>query len=205
MAFYLTSGVFSSLVSLAEKFAMRSAVPSLGASGAISAMIGYICMMVPDAKISIIFLPQWQFSAQSKRILNSFVISFLDAIYGIIAFELACMLVGALTRVRIFDNTAHLGGIFFGMSANEIKKYILYIVFSWYAKWGEEFYRRKFMPTVVNRWISTGLMQPQAKVPVVFFDGQRHVRTTMDKLQSDFEAEEEEEKEQNELKRRWEE
>lgn len=62
------------------------------------------------------------------------------------------------------------------------------------------------MPTVVNRWISAGLLQPQqTKVPVIFFDGQRHVRTTMDKLKSDFEAEEEEENEQMELKRQWEE
>lgn len=131
LAFYLTGGAFSSLISLAEKFAMRSAVPSLGASGAIAAMIGE-----KRIKEKIIFCntlrlhlhdgagckDQHYFPASMaifspKCVLNLFCypISLIDAIYGIIAFEVVCMLIGAITGARIFDNTAHLGGIFFGM------------------------------------------------------------------------------------------
>jgi len=61
----LSGGVFASLVSLCVKSFTKSLLPSLGASGAIAALIGYVCIVASDAKISIIFLPQFQFSAGS--------------------------------------------------------------------------------------------------------------------------------------------
>lgn len=158
LAFYLTGGVFASLVSLLEKAATRSMLPSLGASGAIAASIGYICMMVPDSYINIIFLPQWKFTAQ-------------NAIYGFVVFETLCLLVGVFTRFKLFDNAAHLGGVLFGV---------------WYAKYGEEFYRRSLMPTVVHCWQRMGFDQRggHQQQPVIVYDGKKHVQTTLDKLAS---------------------
>jgi membrane associated rhomboid family serine protease len=70
----LTGGVFASFVSLAWKCMSRSLRASLGASGAISAMIGYVCSKMSDSQFNIIFLPQWKFSGQSQPIKNIYKI-----------------------------------------------------------------------------------------------------------------------------------
>lgn len=98
-SFYITAAVVSSFVSLMDKAVMRSGIRALGASGAILAVLTYTCMQIPDARLSLIFVPGFEFSAKS-------------AVYGIIAFDL----LGLLLRFRLFDHAAHLGGSLFGVA-----------------------------------------------------------------------------------------
>uniref|UniRef100_A0A7E4VFT1 rhomboid protease n=1 Tax=Panagrellus redivivus TaxID=6233 RepID=A0A7E4VFT1_PANRE len=121
-AFYLTAGVVSSLASLAHKAITRSPFRALGASGAILGAIVYTCMKIPDARLSIIFLPMFTFSAE-------------HAVYGLMAFDLAGLLLG----FRMFDHAAHLGGAVFGL---------------WYALYGEKFYLQVIQPRVIETYKS---------------------------------------------------
>ncbi|KAL3098556.1 hypothetical protein niasHT_021415 [Heterodera trifolii] len=116
LAMYLSGGLFSSWVSLCQKAVMRSTMPSLGASGAICAVVGYICAKLPDTRVHIIFLPMFTFSAEY-------------ALYGLIAFELLCMFrILPIHRFIPLDNSAHVAGLLFGM---------------YYANYGEQNYRSK--------------------------------------------------------------
>jgi hypothetical protein len=48
------------------------------------------------------------------------------------------------------------------------------------------------MPTVVHYWLQTGLA-PKDQRPVMVFDGKKHMRTTMDRVETgDFKADERE-------------
>uniref|UniRef100_A0A914CUG9 Peptidase S54 rhomboid domain-containing protein n=1 Tax=Acrobeloides nanus TaxID=290746 RepID=A0A914CUG9_9BILA len=98
LAMYLSAGVFSSLTSLIHKGIFRMPSRALGASGAILAVLTYVCMKNPDARLQIIFLPFFDFSAQQGVI----GIVLLDAI-------------GLLLGWRLFDHAAHLGGSIFGI------------------------------------------------------------------------------------------
>lgn len=98
-----TSSVVSSLASYLNKVATRRAAMSLGASGAILAVIGALCVQYPDAQLSIICLPFFTFSAAA-------------ALKGLLAFDTA----GMLFRWHLLDHAAHLGGTVFGMG------YVLY-------------------------------------------------------------------------------
>uniref|UniRef100_A0A183C055 Rhomboid domain-containing protein n=1 Tax=Globodera pallida TaxID=36090 RepID=A0A183C055_GLOPA len=101
MAMFLTGGVFGGLLWLCHSAFMASAIPSLGASGAICAVIGYICVKLPDKPVNIIFLQMFPF---------------FDALYGILAFETVCLLsILPLYRLVSFDHAAHIGGLLFGM------------------------------------------------------------------------------------------
>ncbi|RCN47763.1 peptidase, S54 family [Ancylostoma caninum] len=97
-AFFITAGVVSSLFGLAHKALTRSPIRAVGASGAILGVLGYTCMKIPEARLKIVFVPGFDFSAQS-------------AIIGILLFDLA----GLLFRFRMFDHAAHLGGTLFGV------------------------------------------------------------------------------------------
>jgi rhomboid-like protein len=55
-------------------------------------------MKMPDARLGIVFLPMFTFSAQS-------------AVVGIVLFDLA----GLIFRFRLFDHAAHLGGAICGI------------------------------------------------------------------------------------------
>ncbi|KAI1723487.1 rhomboid family domain-containing protein [Ditylenchus destructor] len=68
-----------------------------GLSGAILAVLIYTCMKMPEARLSIVFLPFFTFSAE-------------QAVYGIIIFDL----MGLLFKFKLFDHAAHLGGAIFG-------------------------------------------------------------------------------------------
>ncbi|XP_071839047.1 presenilin-associated rhomboid-like protein, mitochondrial isoform X2 [Apostichopus japonicus] len=97
LAFYLTGGVWASFASYAVKVATSSVHPSIGASGAIMAVLGAVCTHVPDATLSIILLPFITFSAGA-------------ALKGLVAFES----LGVILRWKFFDHAAHLGGLLFG-------------------------------------------------------------------------------------------
>lgn len=113
LAFYLTAGMCSGLLSILIKLLGRIPQPSLGASGAIMGLVGYICEKMPETRLGIVFLPNWTFSAHSAK-------------NFIIAFDTVGLLIGALTKWRyiLFDHAGHLGGILFGM---------------WYARGGDQF------------------------------------------------------------------
>lgn len=71
---------------------------SSGASAAILGVIGSTCILNPDLRISILFLPFFSFTAQ-------------NALIGIIGLDL----VGLLSGWRLFDHAGHLGGTLFGL------------------------------------------------------------------------------------------
>ncbi|KRZ62237.1 Presenilins-associated rhomboid-like protein, mitochondrial [Trichinella nativa] len=98
VALYLTSGAVSSMCSLIIKAINRNKKVSVGASGAILAMLMYTCCKIPDAQLTIVFLPFLTFTAS-------------QAIIMVVGFDVA----GLLFRWRLFDHAAHLGGSFFGI------------------------------------------------------------------------------------------
>lgn len=86
-----------------SKAALRSPIPSIGASGAVCAVLGAFCMLEPQAQLCVPILVNvvpHSFSAGS-------------AAWFILAFEAF----GALFLVRRspIDHAAHLGGLMFGM------------------------------------------------------------------------------------------
>ena len=98
-AFYVTAGVVSSWTSLVHKGLVRSPIRALGASGAILGVLTYTCCKIPDARLKIVFVPYWDFSAE-------------NAVIGLILFDLAGLIFG----FRLFDHAAHLGGALFGVA-----------------------------------------------------------------------------------------
>ncbi|XP_007424800.1 presenilins-associated rhomboid-like protein, mitochondrial [Python bivittatus] len=98
MAVYLSAGVVSTFVSYVCKMATGKFGPSLGASGAIMAVLGAVCTKIPEAKLAIIFLPMFTFTAG-------------NALKAIIALDS----VGLILGWRFFDHASHLGGVLFGM------------------------------------------------------------------------------------------
>ncbi|XP_015132654.1 presenilins-associated rhomboid-like protein, mitochondrial [Gallus gallus] len=98
IAVYLSAGVISTFVSYVAKMATGKFEPSLGASGAIMTVLAAVCTKMPEAKLAIIFLPMFTFTAG-------------NALKAIIAFDTAGLALGW----RFFDHAAHLGGALFGM------------------------------------------------------------------------------------------
>uniref|UniRef100_A0A915PEB3 rhomboid protease n=1 Tax=Setaria digitata TaxID=48799 RepID=A0A915PEB3_9BILA len=97
-AFYITAAAVSSLAGITHKCLIRTNRRALGASGAIMALLVYTCMKMPDARLKIVFIPHFDFSAKS-------------AVSGMIAFDFICLLLG----FKMFDHAAHLGGSLFGL------------------------------------------------------------------------------------------
>ncbi|XP_055639803.1 presenilins-associated rhomboid-like protein, mitochondrial [Toxorhynchites rutilus septentrionalis] len=98
LGLYLSAGVIASFASHLFKTVMAQPGLSLGASGAIMAILAYVCTVYPDTQLSIVFLPMFTFSAGA-------------AIKVIMGIDLA----GVVLGWKIFDHAAHLGGAVFGM------------------------------------------------------------------------------------------
>lgn len=98
-ALYLSAGVISSFSSFVYKVLLNQPGLSLGASGAIMAILSYVCVQYPDTKLNIIFLPMYTFAAGT-------------AIKAIMSVDLA----GVLLGWKFFDHAAHLGGALFGIA-----------------------------------------------------------------------------------------
>ncbi|XP_012705325.2 presenilins-associated rhomboid-like protein, mitochondrial isoform X1 [Fundulus heteroclitus] len=98
MAVYLSAGVISTFVSYVCKVASGRFSPSLGASGAIMTILAAVCTKMPEAKLAIIFLPMFTFSAA-------------NALKVIVAMDAAGLVLGW----KLFDHAAHLGGALFGI------------------------------------------------------------------------------------------
>ncbi|XP_017470645.1 PREDICTED: presenilins-associated rhomboid-like protein, mitochondrial [Rhagoletis zephyria] len=95
---YLSAGVIASFASILYKTITAQAGLSIGASGAIMAILSYVCAKYPDTQLSILFLPMLHFSAGA-------------AIKVIMGFDLA----GCILGWKFFDHAAHLGGALFGL------------------------------------------------------------------------------------------
>ncbi|XP_061152201.1 presenilin-associated rhomboid-like protein A, mitochondrial isoform X1 [Syngnathus typhle] len=91
-------GVISTMFSYVWKTTSGRIFPSLGASGAIMAVVAAVCSKVPEAKLSIIFLPMVTLTAGT-------------ALKAILAVDAAGLLLGW----QVFDHAAHLGGALFGI------------------------------------------------------------------------------------------
>ncbi|XP_076330395.1 rhomboid family intramembrane serine protease rho-7 isoform X5 [Tachypleus tridentatus] len=98
MAAYLSGGVISSFASYIHKIAIGKVGLSLGASGALMGILASVCFQYPDAKLAIVFLPFFTFSAGI-------------AIKTVMAIDTAGLFLGW----KLFDHAAHLGGALFGI------------------------------------------------------------------------------------------
>ena len=98
LALYLNSGVISSLASMAYKVAQGKTSYSLGASGAICGVIGTFAAFYPDARMSLLFLPMYTFSAAT-------------AVKGLMALDAA----GLALSWRMLDHMAHMSGVLCGL------------------------------------------------------------------------------------------
>lgn len=98
LAFYISAGMSSSMMSHLYKSLRWDFIPSLGASGAIFGLVG-ACAHYPELKVSLIFLP-----------IHSIPISqALPVMMGVDA-------LGMALNWKMFDHAAHLGGSLFGYS-----------------------------------------------------------------------------------------
>ncbi|KAK2584015.1 hypothetical protein KPH14_006472 [Odynerus spinipes] len=98
LALYLSSGVISSFASHLYKVAFGFPGLSLGASGAIMGVLGFVCTQYPDTRLAILFLPMYTFTAGM-------------AIKVIMSLDLT----GCLLGWKYLDHAAHLGGALFGI------------------------------------------------------------------------------------------
>ena len=123
-AVYLSGGVASSFASIAmSKLLKRPPSVSVGASGAIMALLGIVCTSHPNARLQIAFIdlifPNFTFSADT-------------GMKGIILFDV----VGLALGWRVMDHAGHLGGMLFG---------ILYAKFGSQLIWGSR-------ESLVKKW-----------------------------------------------------
>ncbi|XP_021929441.1 presenilins-associated rhomboid-like protein, mitochondrial isoform X2 [Zootermopsis nevadensis] len=99
LGLYMSAGVISSMSSYFHKSLIKKPGFSLGASGAIMCLLGYVCTEYPETKLTIIFLPLFTFPAAA-------------AIKVIMAVDAA----GVLLGWKFFDHAAHLGGAACGIT-----------------------------------------------------------------------------------------
>ncbi|XP_042907828.1 presenilin-associated rhomboid-like protein, mitochondrial [Parasteatoda tepidariorum] len=122
LAVYCSAGVISSFTSYVYKIASGRLVTSLGASGALMAILSSMCFRYPDIPLQIIFLPFFTFSAG-------------HAIKAIMALDV----VGLVAKWKLFDHAAHLGGALFG---------ILYLTYGNEYIWGRREYIFKWYHSI---------------------------------------------------------
>lgn len=97
-------------------------IPSVGASGAILAMIAITCVSFPDSRLSIAFVDQLVPHSFSGR----------AALYGILTFDILGLILGW----RLLDHAGHLGGTLFGW---------------WYAVYGIHLWA-KYQKPILREW-----------------------------------------------------
>lgn len=122
VATYLSAAVISSFAGYMYKVARASMLPSLGASGAILALIGIVGTSYPNTQLSIAFINRiYPHSFSADTGVKSLIV--LDTL-------------GILFGWRFLDHAGHLGGMLFGI---------------WYAKYGHNIARRH-RDAVVQYW-----------------------------------------------------
>ncbi|KAM7541881.1 hypothetical protein Aperf_G00000009409 [Anoplocephala perfoliata] len=102
-AVFLGGGIFASFLSSLSKSARGSRIPSIGASGAVCAVLGTFCMLEPQARLCVPIV--------CDIIPHSF--SAGSACLAITAFEAFGTIL--LSGRSPIDHAAHLGGLVFGM------------------------------------------------------------------------------------------
>ncbi|KAA3672928.1 rhomboid-like protein [Paragonimus westermani] len=102
LSVFLGGGIFASFMSLLNKAIHRSSIPSLGASGAICAVLGAFCLLQPNARLCVPFVVD--------IIPHSFKAE--NAAWTLLFLELFAAFI--LSRSPI-DHAAHFGGLLFGM------------------------------------------------------------------------------------------
>ncbi|VUZ54735.1 unnamed protein product [Hymenolepis diminuta] len=129
-AVFLGGGIFASFLSVLSKAARNSRIPSIGASGAVCAVLGAFCMLEPQSLLCVPFVV--------NVIPHSFTAS--NAAWTIAAFEA----LGALFLYRRspIDHAAHLGGLLFGMyygleGKNVALQYRDFVISAWRNLLGE--------------------------------------------------------------------
>lgn len=95
--FYMASAVISSLASFVSRVAFSRPGASLGASGAVMAVLGFACMRRPETEMAVLGMFP---TASSAQVL--FALMATDAI-------------GLFSPGSMFDHAAHLGGSIFGI------------------------------------------------------------------------------------------
>ena len=123
LAMYLSAATISSLTSSLAKNIYGIKVPSLGASGAILAVLASVCYNWPESRVAFAFV--------DKIIPHSF--SSKSALIGLIVFDT----LGILLRWKLFDHAAHLGGALFGLI---------------YMRYGRDLTWEKLRRRVLRRW-----------------------------------------------------
>lgn len=101
--FFISAGVFSSLVSRYNGLIRRDFTPSRGASGAIMGVMALVVTKWPDLKLMLVFFP--------------FVP--IPAIWGLGA-VVALDMVGLIRGWKTFDHAAHLGGVLFAILYDKV-------------------------------------------------------------------------------------
>lgn len=121
LAFYGSAGVISSFTSYVHKIASGRLVTSLGASGALMAILSSMCTQFPDIPLQIVFLPFFTFSAG-------------HALKAVMALDV----VGLFAKWKLFDHAAHLGGAVFGIAYLAYGQQYIWSnreqIFAWYHK-----------------------------------------------------------------------
>ncbi|XP_013392656.1 presenilins-associated rhomboid-like protein, mitochondrial isoform X2 [Lingula anatina] len=128
VAFYLTAGVVASLASyvrlaLSPFTAALGASRSLGASGAILAVVAAVISQNPDTRMQIAFI--------GDIIPHSF-----EGRHALL-FLIALDTIGILRGWKLFDHACHLGGVLFGL---------------WYANYGRKYLWKDPEATVMRFW-----------------------------------------------------
>lgn len=103
MTTYMLGGAASSLSSHLFRLSTRNFSPSLGASGAVFALVSATCFAVPDSRLFIIFFPFIDFSASTM--LPVLILFDVVGLLGLSSYVL---------QMRL-DHAAHLGGVACGI------------------------------------------------------------------------------------------
>ncbi|XP_057712565.1 presenilins-associated rhomboid-like protein, mitochondrial [Corythoichthys intestinalis] len=98
LAVYMSAGVISNMLSYLCKTTSGRIFPSLGASGAVMAVVAALFATVPEAKLNLIFLPMISLTAG-------------NALKTLVAIDVTGLLMGW----RVFDHASHIGGALFGV------------------------------------------------------------------------------------------
>lgn len=96
--FYLTGGTFASMVGHYFKLARGNMAGSLGASGALMAVVTLVVMNNPDSSLYFIFVPFIPIPAKW-------------ALTGVVSLDV----IGVIRNWQFFDHAGHLGGVAFGL------------------------------------------------------------------------------------------
>ncbi|XP_064394249.1 presenilin-associated rhomboid-like protein, mitochondrial isoform X2 [Halichondria panicea] len=96
--YYLTGGTFASMVGYYSKVFKKLPIGSLGASGALMAVVSMVVFNNPDSVVYLIFLPFVPIPASW-------------ALGGVVALDA----IGVIRGWQFFDHAGHLGGVLFAV------------------------------------------------------------------------------------------